>query len=104
MICVTEGYHDEGKINCMIRPGILEMTKHQKHPRLPSQRHSSATPFDMWIINAHYARAGCHAQHLSEKFGLRERSAFIAPQWVSSLAWPLSPVEVGFHGSSKASK
>jgi hypothetical protein len=39
---------------------------------------------------------------LSENFC--ERSAFMAPQWVSSEAWPLSPVEWGFQGSSKASK
>jgi hypothetical protein len=39
---------------------------------------------------------------LSENFS--ERSAFMAPQWVSSEAWPLSPVEWGFQGSSKASK
>lgn len=45
-----------------------------------------------------------HAQHLSEKFFLRERSAFMAPQWVSSEDWPLSPSLVGFQGSSKASK
>jgi hypothetical protein len=50
-------------------------------------------------------RSVCHpgsAQHLSENFC--ERSAFMAPQWVSSEAWPLSPVEWGFQGSSKASK
>lgn len=36
--------------------------------------------------------------HCNEKPDLRERSAFIAPQCVSSEAWPLSPTDVGFHG------
>lgn len=43
-------------------------------------------------------------EHFNGKFCFIDRSALMAPQCVSSAAAPLSPTEVGFHGSSNASK